>query len=127
MNISEVYFLYNGEQIKQDDLNNKTFYELANKIDKESKLMNVIVNPYRNDSIISNASNQANESNNNKPNLVLSDNLNEYNINDDNTLPLLPPRNQIDTETKNYYQKFFFIIIIQYSLITVLVWLSFFF
>ena len=127
VNISEVYFLYNGEQINQDDLNNKTFYELANKIDKESKLMNVIVNPYRNDSIISNESNQANESFNNKPNLVLSDNLNEYNINDDNILPLLPPLNQIDTETKNYYLKFFFILIIQYSLITVLVWLSFFF
>ena len=71
--------------------------------------------------------NKCNDQFNNEPNLQLRDNLINNNIkdiiNDEN---LLHPNNQIDTKTKNYYPKFNLVLIIQYSLISLLVWLGFF-
>ena len=121
VDISKLFFLYNGEKVTENDLENKTFYQLANKIDKESKIMNVIVDDYKKkDSITSVSLNKINEPFNNDPILTLSDNL----IDNGNSINHV---NEIDTETKNYYQKFFFILIVQYSLINFLVWLGFFF
>jgi len=125
--ISKILLLYKGEVITKDDLDNKTFDELASKADKESKVMSIVVNDYENrDSVYSNLSKKEKPFGNDK-NLDLVDNLIEVQNHENNgNENQVQPINPIDLEEKKYYLKFFLILFIQYGLISFLVWLGFF-
>ena len=122
VDISEIYLLYNGGVINQNNLE-KTVNEFANNDDKQRKRMDLLVKNVvsRNPSMAS-----INENNSiNNQNAHLSDNLIDI-INNENHENPAPEINQIDIDTKKYYLKLFFILLIQYGLITFLVWLGFF-
>ena len=119
VNITDLLFLYNGDTITEDDYQ-KTYYELAQKIDKESKVMTIAVSDYKgNDSI---SSNSEYLENNNIDSSGTSKNLIIQNTSIEN--PVYP--DAINLNAKYYYLKFFLVLIIQYSFIAFLAWLGFF-
>ena len=121
----KILLLYKGEMITEDDFN-KTYEQLASAADKQSKVMNILVNDYDNrDSVSSKSSKSLDKADS----LELSDNLIDDNNPDINpsSVPIpAPPINPIDLATKKYYLKFFIILIVQYGLISFLAWLGFF-
>ena len=122
MDISKIYLIYNGGIITQYDLE-KTVDELANKINRQSNRMYFLVQDIasRNSSM---ESIKVNDTFNNQ-NILLSENLINT-LNDEGHEYPASPINQVNIDTKKYYLKLFFILIIQYGLITFLVWLGFF-
>ena len=146
VDISHLLLLYNGETIVKDDLDNKTFDDLANKIDKEAKIMNIVVYDIENrDSVRSVSSNQerpfGNEQNPELVNNLIEIRDNENNENNENyennqnnqnneNYENNQNENQVAQivpnilEEKNYYLKFLLILFIQYGLISFLFWLG---
>ena len=122
VDISKIYLIYNGGIITQYDLE-KTVNELANKINRQSNRMYFLVQDIasRNSSM---ESIKVNDTFNNQ-NILLSENLINT-LNDEGLEYPASTINQINIDTKKYYLKLFFILIIQYGLITFLVWLGFF-
>ena len=114
-----ILFLYNGESITEDDFN-KTYDQLICAIDKQAKIMNIVVSDYDNrDSVISRTSTLENPPIDNINSSNLSENLVVRNsINDRNSI------DPIDLDTKKYYIKFLLILIVQYGLISLLVWIG---